>query len=165
MVMKMKKLKIYLDTSVISHLDARDTPDKMAETKKLWEDIVIGEYDILISDIVITEIERCPEPKRSFMYSIIADIKYEEVKHSAEAERLANLYFDDGGLPPSSRDDANHIAVATVNNCNAIISWNFRHIVNLRAMTAVEAVNIKEGYATLRILSPSMLLKEDEENG
>ena len=35
----MKKLKLYLDTSVISHLDAPDTPEKMADTLALWEDL------------------------------------------------------------------------------------------------------------------------------
>ncbi|MDR1523003.1 MAG: hypothetical protein LBS29_03545 [Endomicrobium sp.] len=158
----MKKLKIYLDTSVISHLSAPDVPEKMQDTLNLWEDVKKGVYDILISDVTITEIERCPEPKRSFMYSVLANIKYEEVQHSEETERLANLYFKEGGLPPSSQDDAKHIAIATANICNVIISWNFKHIVNLRAMTAVDAVNLKEGYALLRILSPSMLLKEEE---
>ncbi|GHT48987.1 hypothetical protein AGMMS49936_11650 [Endomicrobiia bacterium] len=67
-------------------------------------------------------------------------------------------------MPQKSKNDASHIAVATVNNCNAIVSWNFKHMVNLRAITAVDATNIKEGYWPLRILSPSMLLREEEEN-
>jgi hypothetical protein len=52
--------------------------------------------------------------------------------------------------------------VATVSACDIILSWNFRHIVNLRAMTAVDAVNIKEGYKPIRILSPAMILEERE---
>jgi hypothetical protein len=55
-----------------------------------------------------------------------------------------------------------HIALATVYNCDIILSWNFRHIVNLRAITAVEAVNIQEGYRVLRIMAPSMLLEKGE---
>ncbi|MDR2067278.1 MAG: PIN domain-containing protein [Endomicrobium sp.] len=158
----MKKLKIYLDTSVISHLCAPDVPEKMQDTRKVWEDVKKNIYDVLISDVTITEIEHCPEPKRSFMYSALANIEYKEVQHNGETERLADLYCKEGGLPPSSQDDAKHIAVATANSCNAIISWNFKHIVNLRAMTAVDVVNLKEGYVLLRILSPSMLLKEEE---
>jgi predicted nucleic acid-binding protein len=158
----MKIPKIYLDTSVISHLSAPDAPEKMTDTLKLWKDIVSGDYDILISDITMAEISHCHEPKRSSMYAFLADIKYEEVKHNAESENLSELYFREGGLPQKSKDDASHIAIATVNSCNAIISWNFKHIVNLRAMTAVDAVNIKEGYLLLRILSPSMLIKEED---
>lgn len=51
--MEKKKLKIYLDTSVISHLSASDAPEKMIDTVKLWEDVVNDVYDILISDIAM----------------------------------------------------------------------------------------------------------------
>ena len=51
-----------------------------------------------------------------------------------------------------------HIAIASVNDCDIILSWNFKHIVNLRAMTAAENVNFKNRYKNIRILSPSMLL-------
>jgi hypothetical protein len=153
----MKKLKIYLDTSVISHLSAPDVPEKMKDTIKLWKDVKNGVYDVVIS-----ENECCSEPKRSFMYSSLANVEYIEVQHTKESERLANLYFKIGDLPLSSKDDANHIAIASVHSCNIITSWNFKHIVNLRAMTAVDVVNLKEGYAPLRILSPSMLLNGEE---
>jgi len=156
----MRKLKIYLDTSVISHLDAPDVQDKMNDTLQLWKDIKAGKYNIVISDVTIDEMEDCPEPKLSYLYSKLSEIEYKDVDVNAEALRLSKLYFEVGGLPPKSRVDAIHIAIATVNGCNAILSWNFKHIVNYRAMTAVESVNIKEGYAPLKILSPTMLLEE-----
>jgi hypothetical protein len=62
-----KKLKIYLDTSVISCLQATETPERMADTLCLWKDLEAGIYDVIISDITIDEINDCPEPKRSFM--------------------------------------------------------------------------------------------------
>ena len=61
----MRKLKLYLDTSTIGHLYADDTPDKMADTNKLWADFISGKYEIYISPIVIDELEKCAEPKRS----------------------------------------------------------------------------------------------------
>jgi predicted nucleic acid-binding protein len=51
----MKKLKIYLDTSVISHLQAYDVPEKMAKTLKFWESLVDGDYEAYISELVIAE--------------------------------------------------------------------------------------------------------------
>ena len=53
----MKKLKLYLDTSVISHLDQQDAQEKMQDTQLLWEEIKIGLYDVAISDIVFAEIK------------------------------------------------------------------------------------------------------------
>ena len=59
-----KKLKVYLDTSIISHLDQQDAPEKMKETKCLWQLFRQGRYDVYISDIVIAEINQCPQTKR-----------------------------------------------------------------------------------------------------
>jgi predicted nucleic acid-binding protein len=157
-----KKPRGYLDTSVISYLDQRDAPERMADTALIWEDFKSGLYDIVISDLALIEINRCTEPKRSFLREHIAEINYEEVKGNEETRRLSALYFERGGLPPKSKDDAMHIAIATVYNCDIILSWNFRHIVNLRAITAVEAVNIQEGYRVLRIMPPTMLLEKGE---
>jgi hypothetical protein len=114
------------------------------------------------SDVVFDEIGRCEEPKQSFMMSKIGEINSQDIKQDDESERLSALYFELGGLPPKSKDDAMHIAIATVNNCDVILSWNFKHIVNLRAMKAVEAVNLMEGYNPIRILSPTMILDEEE---
>jgi predicted nucleic acid-binding protein len=158
----MRKLKLYLDTSVINYLDASDAPEKMADTKRLWTIIKLGRFDIVISDATIDELEGCAEPKRSFMYEQLAKIDYSRIGSSEEAHALANLYTEIGGLPPKSRVDALHLAIASVTGCQAILSWNFKHIVNLRAMNAVEAVNIREGYYPLKILSPTMLLESED---
>jgi predicted nucleic acid-binding protein len=158
----MKKLRIYLDTSVISHLDAPDVPDKEADTKRLWEDIKAGKYEVVISDLTIVEIEATPEPKLSFMRSMIAEIHGEYVDRNDESTLLSAKYVEFGGLPPKSRNDAVHIAIATVHRCDIVLSWNFRHIVNLRAIKAVDAVNIREGYNIVRIMSPAMMLDEEE---
>ena len=158
----MTKLKICLDTSVISHLDAPDTPEKMNDTLALWEDIKAAKYEVYISDLTIAELDRCPEPKRTVMLSSLLDIEYVEINRDERAKQLSQLYFEVGGLPPKSKEDAAHIAIAAVNDCDIILSWNFKHIVNLRAMTAVEDVNIKKRYKNIRILSPTMLLDGEE---
>jgi predicted nucleic acid-binding protein len=154
-------MKLYLDTSVISHLDAPDTPEKMSDTLRFWQNVMTGLYEICISDITIAEIDRCAEPKRTFMLKQLFSVKPIELTHNDDAKKLTTLYISVGGLPPKSVNDAQHIAIATVHHCDAIISWNFKHIVNLRAMTAVEAVNVQQGYAPLRILSPTMILFPD----
>jgi hypothetical protein len=76
----MKKLKIYLDTSVISHLQADDVPEKMAKTLEFWDCIEQGEYSVYISDLVAAEIEECPEPKKSFLTQ-----KMDEATHVSAA--------------------------------------------------------------------------------
>ena len=75
----MKKLKIYLDTSVISHLQAGDVPDRMSKTLEFWSCIEQGEYGVYISDLVVAEIEECPEPKKSFLTEKIDEAPLEVV--------------------------------------------------------------------------------------
>lgn len=158
----MRKLSVYLDTSVISYLQQEDAPDRMNDTLLLWEDIKAGKYSIFISDVTIAEIYDCSEPKRSFMFSQLNDIEYISILENDESKRISNLYLGIGGLPPKSKDDATHIAIATVNNCDIILSWNFKHIVNYRAMTAVRTINAKEHYKIVDIMSPSSLIEREE---
>ena len=58
----MRKLKVYLDTSVISHLMQEDVPDKMEDTRELWEMFKAGKYDVYLSTVTLEEISGCPEP-------------------------------------------------------------------------------------------------------
>jgi hypothetical protein len=128
----------------------------------LWEELKTGKYGVIISDLTLAEVNDCAEPKRTLMLQGIAQVPYEEVSRNDETKRLSALYFEHGGLPPKSKEDALHIAIATVFGCDVILSWNFKHIVNLRAIIAVEAVNIQECYQVLRILSPTILLEKGE---
>lgn len=66
----MDKMKIYLDTSVISYLDQKDAPERMKKTQKIWEFLKKGQYDVYISDIVAYELNKCYTEKEIF-YLII----------------------------------------------------------------------------------------------
>jgi predicted nucleic acid-binding protein len=153
-----KKLRIYLETSIISHLDAPDRPDRMAETQQLWNNVLAGKYDIVIGEPVLVELHQCHEPKRSFMLDELDKIVYDYAEETDESKRLATAYIRVGGLPGKSWTDATHIALATLANCDVIVSWNFSHIVNIRAITVVDAINTSENLRLVRILPPTVLL-------
>ena len=59
----MRKLKVYLDTSVVSYLYQVDAPEKMQNTLDLWKLFKNKVYEVYISDIVIREISGCNEEK------------------------------------------------------------------------------------------------------
>lgn len=67
----MRKLKVYLDTSVISHLLQEDVPGKMADTQQLWKMFKAGKFDIYLSTVTLEEVSNCPEPKKSKMYDYL----------------------------------------------------------------------------------------------
>jgi predicted nucleic acid-binding protein len=155
--------KIYLDTSVISHLKAEDTPDKMRDTLKFWEDIRQKKYEVFVSDVTFEELDKCPEPKRTVLADFLNEIDFVEVEESEETIKLAKDYLKFGVLPPKSFDDCRHMAIATYYYCDIIVSWNFKHFVNLRTITKVQAVNKLLGYDEVMILPPSMILEGDDE--
>lgn len=158
----MKKLKIYLDTSVISHLQADDVPEKMAITHKFWNDIKAGEYDVYISEVTKVEIEDCPEPKKIILGDHLKEIAYRTIELTEEITELAQKYIAESVLPQKCVDDAMHVAAATVVGCNAIVSWNFKHMLKLRAFIGVNGVNKMLGYGEVALIPPYELLEEDD---
>jgi len=154
----MKKLKLYLDTSVISHLDAPDTPEKMTDTLALWNEIKAEQYDVVISDITFEELDRCSEPKKSLLNRYINEIDFENPVETSESGELLASYLQYDVLSAKNRDDLRHIALATVLACDIIVSWNFKHFVNIKTINKVQAVNQLQGYPEIEILPPSMII-------
>jgi predicted nucleic acid-binding protein len=154
----MKKQKIYLDTSVISHLHAPDVPEKMQDTLKLWEDIKAGVFDVYISPVFMGEINDCAEPKYSILLEYLQLISYTELQETEEVLELAKKYLDAGILREKSFDDCQHIAYACVYDCDMLISWNFKHLVNIKTISGVKSVNALAGYKEMPIYTPTMLI-------
>ena len=155
----MRKLKLYLDSSTISHLFADDIPEKMADTNQLWEDFIDDKYQLYISPVVIAEIDNCPEPKRSNLYAKMKQIQFEILERTEEITYLAGEYINNGVLSEKSFVDCLHIAFAVVNNCDIIVSWNFKHLVNVKTINKVKIVNAINQYREISIVPPTMLIE------
>jgi predicted nucleic acid-binding protein len=155
----MKKLKLYLDTSIISHaIDDRD-PEIKKLTLRLFEEIKAGEYEVFISELVMAEINKANETIRQKLIGQVKDIDPEGVELSGEVKALAARYVEQGIIPEKYKDDAMHIAAATVNGMDMIVSWNFEHIVKAKTIREVTAVNLLMGYRGLEIYSPLEVVK------
>ena len=159
----MKKIAVYLDTSYINYLVATRLPEKMRDTLALWNIFIANErFEVVLSETVDEELQRCYEPKRGQLLDKLAEIEFRVVTETQEITDLADRYADFGVLSPNDYYDLLHIAHATVSGCKLIVSWNFKHFVNFKTMDLVNAVNLVEGYDPIRIVSPSMLLGEFE---
>jgi predicted nucleic acid-binding protein len=158
------KTKIYLDTSVISHLQAPDTPEKMTETLRLWEDLKAGIYDVYISNVTIDEITDCNEPKRSFMLDELKKIPLTVIQAETKVEELSQEFVRLGILKEKSIDDCMHIATALLAKCDVIVSWNFKHIVNDKTIEGVKTISKTRGFDGIKIYCPSILTGGSDEN-
>ena len=150
--------RIYVDTSVIGGCE----DDEFAEwSRRLMEEFVRGEKRAVVSDLTRHEIEKAPEPVRAVLERL-SRTGVEEVALSEEAAELAVSYIEGGAVSRSHVVDAQHIAIASVARVDVLVSWNFRHIVNLDRIRAYHATNIRLGYPLLEIRSPREVLREEE---
>jgi predicted nucleic acid-binding protein len=158
------RAKIYLDTSVISHLQAPDTPEKMVDTLRLWRDLEAGVYEVVISDVTIDEINDCSEPKRSFMLDELKKIPLTIIKAEKKVEELSQEFVRLGILKEKSIDDCMHIATALLAKCDIIVSWNFKHIVNDKTIEGVKTISKTRGFDGIKIYCPSILTGGNDED-
>ena len=89
-------------------------------------------------------------------------IEYETYDVTEDVLDVAKQIIDMGTLTQKSFDDCQHIGVAVVNSCDCIISWNFKHIVNIKTIRGVRAITNLQGYRAIEIWSPSVLLESEE---
>jgi hypothetical protein len=70
-------------------------------------------------------------------------------------KELAFRYIEHGAIPEAKLEDAQHVAYATVHEMDILVSWNFRHLANVKKEAKILAVNVEAGYwRPLRLLSP-----------
>lgn len=161
----MKKLKIYLDTSVISFLFADDAPDFKKMTNDFFENYVVPEiYIIYISDVVINEIKRTKDDieRKRLMDAVGKYCSKNILELTNEVINLANLYIKEKIIPVNKIEDAQHIAFSTLNEMDFLISWNFKHLANKNKERKVHLFNEKEGYFyPLNLTTPLGVMDED----
>ena len=119
-----------------------------------------GEMTLVLSELTLRELETAPEAVRKLVPSV-PRAHIQPLGLSPEAEELAAAYIQEGAIGVGMRVDALHIALATVARVDVLVSWNFKHIVNLRRIHAYNAVNLKKGYPLLEIRSPWEVLGDD----
>ena len=159
----MKKLRIYLDTSVINFLFADDAPD-FRKITVIFFDQYAKQYDLFGSDVLLSELSADPNShRRERHFRVLTDYRVSILPpiFDAEVALLADAYLREGVVSERKRFDALHVAYATVFEMDVVLSWNFKHLANLRREARFVAINQTEGYLrSPRIVSPMEL--EDE---
>lgn len=151
------KVRIYVDTSVIGGCE----DDEWQEYSiRLMECFVRGDYVLVVSDVTLQELAVAPEEVR-WRLREVPDDHIEILQLDAEARELAGAYISEGVIPSRMVADAQHIAIATVARVDVLVSWNFRHIVNLHRIHGYNSVNLRRDYPTLEIRSPREVLRDE----
>jgi hypothetical protein len=150
--------RIYIDTSVIGGcLD-----DEFATwSKLLFDEFRSGIKTAVVSDLTLRELEGAPEDVKEIL-STLPDTTLENVFFTEEAEKLALSYLENKVVSSKHLADAQHIAIASVERVDVLVSWNFQQIVNIDRIHAFNSVNLKQGYPILEIRSPMEVIHGEE---
>jgi predicted nucleic acid-binding protein len=148
------KLRVYLDTSVISaYLDDR-TPERKRETVGFWYQL--NKYDVQVSELTVTELQATRDPATREQMMVLIH-SFTVLPLSEEARVLAQHYLSRGVFSVGMMEDALHVAVAVVSRCEIVVSWNFKHLVNRRRRALVNESNVLMDYPPIDILAPPEL--------
>ena len=152
-------MRVYVDTSVFG--GAFDAKFQEA-SRDFFDRVRSGEFRLVISSTVSDELRDAPEPVRVFFRELGYCIEVAEI--DATAIEVQAAYLDAHIVGPRWEVDALHVAVATVSGCLAIVSWNFKHIVNFRRIPLYNGVNLAHGYPAIAIHTPQEVIFYDDED-
>ena len=152
------RARIYIDTSVIGGYF--DEEFEVA-TKQLFDRIINKDFDLYFSEVNETELSLAPQNIRD-LKNLIPTECYKYLVLNDEAKKLAETYVSEKALGQASMNDAFHIAIASVNRLDCLVSWNFKHIVNFDKIKLFNSINLKLGYPLIDIRTPLEFLKYED---
>lgn len=149
--------RLYFDSSVFGGVYDEEFEEI---SSLLFEKVKIGQIICIYSDLVVAELSKAPLNVREHFQNLPKE-HLEFVEISEEAYGLANNYLAEKVVGQTSADDCRHIATATINKVDYLVSWNFKHIVNVFRIRGYNSVNLKNGYMQLDIRSPKEIVNNE----
>ena len=159
----MRKLKVYIETTLFNFFVHTDRGFAHDATVALFKEIAAGKYEAFTSDYVTAELERAPAEKRDKMMGLLNEYDITVLEPIPEAGKLADLYITEGIIPRKYQTDGLHIALATVNDLDMIISMNFEHIVKRKTIKMTGHINTMNGYRAIEIYSPMEVIENEND--
>ena len=148
------KQRFYFDTSVFGGVFDDEFEE---ESLMLFEKVKLGQIKCVYSNLTEKELSTAPEKVQLFFSEIKTDDK-ERVLVTPESLKLAQSYINKKVVGETSLDDCIHIATATINKVDILVSWNFKHIVNVYRIRGYNSVNLRMGLPSLNIHSPKEIV-------
>lgn len=156
---KSSRPKVYVETTVFSYLAARASRDPITAARQVmtrhWWDRRRHNYTLLISAAVEAECRRGDAALAGARSRLLKTASLFPL--NKEIMELAKLLMRPSAIPKAAGVDAVHIAAAAVAECEFLLTWNFRHIANVRIRREVERILARHGYRQTTICTPEEL--------
>lgn len=153
--------KIYLETTLFNYYFDVER-DAHSDTVALFEECRDGAFSAFTSTYTTNELEAAPSDKRDKMLALIVKYKIAVLTANEESDALARKYVAEGALPQGSLADASHIAIASLNDLDIIVSLNFAHIVRGKTIMMTNAINTLSGCRPIRIEAPMGVIESEK---
>jgi predicted nucleic acid-binding protein len=148
MINKIKR--VYVDSSAVG---GKFNTRLAEQTAPFWNAVQRGEIVVILSDVLDGELEKAPARARDFINSL-SKSQTERVVSTDESDNLAEHYIAENVVGITSLDDCKHIALATIAKADVLVSWNFKHIVNVDRIRGYNSINMKWGFSQIEIRTP-----------
>lgn len=148
------KLRVYLDTSVVSAYFDERLPERQAVTRDFWDQA--HAFDVSTSDLARDELERTQDAALRGRFGHLLD-GLAIISVTDEMKQVARHYVEAGVFTPRMWNDALHVACAVITRQDVLLSWNFRHLVNRRRRAAINDLGVAFGLPSIEILAPPEL--------
>ena len=148
-------MKLYLDTSVLGGYFDKEFKE---DTRAFFDYAREQRIKLIYSDLTERELENAPTRVKDFLHKLKQNKKgetvVEQIKSNEEAMELSESYMTQGALSRKCKEDALHIAMASLHQVDALVSWNFKHMVNFIRIEMYNTINTALGYSSIDIRSP-----------
>lgn len=158
----MKKLKLYIDTSVLGGLFDTEDTKRVDTAERLFQLIKEGVYEGYISRLIVEEILKAPNKINEELKNKVSETGFKVLEETEETINLSTAYVQNGAIPEKNRNDARHIAIGVFHDLDYIVSWNYKHMVNIAVRRLINSTNLKMGYNPIEIISPEEVTADGE---
>ena len=156
------KLKVYLETSVISYLAARLSRDLVVAAHQQitaeWWHGSRHRFDLYTSELVTREAEAGDPGAAARRMGVLEGLT--SLTLDEEVMNLAIALLDAKAVPRQAVEDAYHIATATVHGMDVLLTWNCKHIANVTMRHLIDQTCRTRGFELPTIANPEQLLEE-----
>lgn len=149
--------RVYIDTSVVG---GQFDKEFSADTIPFFEAVIAGKFFVILSDLLDAELLRAPQEVRDLLLTLPTQ-QIERIRLTQDAADLADQYIAAKVVGPTSRADCQHIAMATLAKADVLVSWNFKHIVNLDKIRGYNGINYQLGHQMIEIRTPKEIISHD----
>lgn len=137
--------RVYIETSVWGMIAPGQSPSLQEPTVEFLELCEARRHEPFISAVVADELRQAPPDIQRVTIAKLGSVNPHVLELTPEIEALAGRFLREGILPPRRIDDARHVACALVHEIDLLVSWNYRHIANVRKAESFNAIAVLSG--------------------